>query len=164
MVSEAEIIIAFLFKRSGKEELGVSEFYLPLSMDLKWFSPKDAKAFLKRALEQNLLMKKGDLFKPNFDYRNIVVPVGFHPTKQILNEKVTIVKKENEDVGGKIIDRVAEKTGLNKQEVIKRIKDVEKEKNIHFEVAALIIGREYDVYVEDCYEDVEEKVFRGNGE
>ena len=164
MVSEAEIIIAFLFKRSGKEELGVSEFYLPLSMDLKWFSPKDAKTLLKHALEQNLLMKKGDLLKPNFDYKKIDVPIGFHPTKQIFNEKVTIAKEEEEDVGGKIIDRVTEKTGLNKQEIIKRIKDVEREKNIHFEVAALILGREYDVYVEDCYEDAEDTVFRENGE
>ena len=55
MDSEWKIIIAFLFKRSGKEKLSLSEFYLSLSMDLKWFSPQQAKAFVNHAVEQKLL-------------------------------------------------------------------------------------------------------------
>ena len=44
--SEMRIIIAFLFKRSGKEEMSPSELYLPLSMDLQWFTPNQAKEFV----------------------------------------------------------------------------------------------------------------------
>ena len=75
--AEIRIIIAFLFKRSGKEELSLSELYLPLSMDMKWFSPKQAREIMNSALKQKLLTKKGELVKPNFDYKNVVVPVGF---------------------------------------------------------------------------------------
>jgi len=79
MGSDANIIIAFLYKRSGKEELSFSELYLILSMELNWFTPDDAKTFVNMAIKQKLLIKKGELIKPNFDFRKIVVPVGFVP-------------------------------------------------------------------------------------
>ena len=93
MVSEEEIIITFLFKRSGKSKLSFSDLYLILSMDLNWFTPEDAKAFVNLALKQKLLTKKGDLIKPNFDYDKIIVPVGFTPSKQVFEVK----KVENHD-------------------------------------------------------------------
>ena len=55
MNSEWEIIIAFLFKRSGREELSFSDLYLTLSIDLNWFTPEDAKAFVNMAIKQKLL-------------------------------------------------------------------------------------------------------------
>lgn len=162
MDSEAEIIITFLFKRSGKEELSLSEFYLSLSMDLKWFSPKQAKAFVGHAVEKKLLIKKGDLVKPNFDYKKVVVPTGFHPSKQLFEEKEKDIKEEKEDVVKTIIDRIVKKTGIDAQSVVEKIKVIEKERNIASEVAALLAGKEYDVSVEDCFEDVEGKIFREN--
>ena len=79
MVSEEEIIIAFLFKRSGKETLTPPELYLPLSMDLKWFTPQQAKDFIKLAEKKKLLNKKNNLIKPNFDYKKINIPLSFQP-------------------------------------------------------------------------------------
>ena len=164
MDSEAEIVIAFLFKRSGKEELSLSEFYLPLSMDLKWFSPKQAKAFVSHAVEQKLLIKKGDLVKPNFGYKKVVVPIGFQPSKQIFEEKKEDIKEEKEDVMKTIISRIVKKTCLDAQSVAEKIKSIEKEKNITSEIAALLVGKEYDASVEDCFGDVEDKIFRENRE
>ena len=51
MVSEREIIIAFVFIRSGKKEMGFSEFNLTLSVALNRFTPEDAKVFTKKAVE-----------------------------------------------------------------------------------------------------------------
>ena len=151
MVSEAEIIIAFLFKRSGKEELSLSEFYLTLSMDLKWYTPKEAKDFVKQALQDNLLTKKGESVKTSFDYKKIVVPVGFLPTKKIVKEKEEKLE-ESLDVIEKIINHIVEKTGESKQNIVKKIKEVEEEKNIVSEVAALLVGKEYNIDVEDFFE------------
>ena len=36
---------------------------------------------------------------------------------------------------------------------------VEMEKNIHFEVAALLIGMEYDIVLDDFFEDVKHKIY-----
>lgn len=164
MDSETKIIAAFLFKRSGKEELSLPEFYLSLSMDLKWFSPKQANTFINHTIKQKLLTKKGDLIKPNFDYKKVVVPIGFHPSKQLFEEKEEDVKKERLDVVKTIIGRIVEKTDLDKLSVVEKIEAGEKEKNICSEVAALLVGKEYAVLSDDCFEEIEDKIFRENRE
>jgi len=162
MTSELETIIAFLFKRSGKEELTPSDLYLPLSMDLQWFTPNQAKTFVNMALQQKLLIKKEGKLKPSFDYEKIVVPIGFRPSKQPLEKKD--LKEDKLDAIKTIINRIAEKTGKDEQSIIEKIKDVEKEKNIRPEIATLLVGKEYDIDVDDCFDEIEENIFRGNKE
>ena len=43
MNNDYKIIIAFVYTRAGKKEMSFSEFYLSLSMDLKWFTLNNAK-------------------------------------------------------------------------------------------------------------------------
>ena len=94
MASEKEIIITFLFNRSGKSKLSYNEIYLTLSMQLNWFTPDDAKLFINQTIEEKLIKKEKDLLSPNFDYKNIVVPVGFTPSKMVFKEKTEIPKKK----------------------------------------------------------------------
>ncbi len=162
MTSELETILAFLFKRSGKEELTPSDLYLPLSMDLQWFSPNQAKTFVNMALQQKLLIKKEGKLSPSFDYEKIVVPVGFRPSKKPIEEKE--IKEEKLDVVKTIMARIVEKTGQDEQSVIKKIKDIEKGKNVSLEVAALLVSKEYDVNVDDCFDEIEENLFRESKE
>ena len=93
MNSEEKIIIAFLFKRSGKKEMTQSEFYLTLSMDLKWFTPKKAKDFTISSLKNNIILKKEDFLKPNFNINNIDIPLGFVPSKDVFYEQKEETKK-----------------------------------------------------------------------
>ncbi len=155
--SETQIILSFLFKRSGKEELTASELYLPLSMDLKWFTPNQAKAFVNMALQQKLLEKKDGKITPCFDYKNVVVPVGFSPTKQAVLEKEVKL-----DAMKTIMVRISEKSGLDETGVSEKINQASDEKNISSGVAALLIAKEYDVDFMDCFEDLEKEVFREN--
>jgi len=159
MPSESEIVIAFIFKRSGKNELGFSEFYLSLSMDLNWLTPKQAKEFINIALKQKLLIKKDDLIKPNFDYNKTSVPVGFYPSKQVFEEKEVKKHVKEEDVLKKIIRRIVEKTGLKDQELLDKIHEIEKEKNITSEIAALLVGKEHNVSLDDFFNKIDEKIF-----
>ena len=155
MTSEIETIIAFLFKRSGKDELTASEIYLPLSMDLNWFSPNQAKTFVNAALQQKLLIKKDGKLKPSFDVEQVVVPVGFHPSKQPIGKK-----EEKTDIVKNIIDRIVEKTGQDENSISEKIKAIEKEKNVLHEVAVLLVSKEYDIEIKDCFEELEERIFR----
>jgi hypothetical protein len=159
MPSESEIIIAFIFKRSGKTMLSFSEFYLSLSMDLNWFSPKQAKEFVNIALKQKLLTEKDDIIKPNFDINNIIVPVGFYPSKKAMEEKRVkkIIKETN--VLDELIDKIVKKSKLNKKDIEKKIYTIEKEKNINPEIAALLIGKDYNIPLEEFYKKIEEKIF-----
>jgi hypothetical protein len=134
--------------------------YLPLSMNLKWFSPKQAQNFVDLALAKKLLIKKKDLLIPNFDYKQVVIPVGFHPSDQIIEDKKETVKEEEENIVDRIIMMIADKTNLDKEEIVKKINIVEKEKNITTEVAAILIGKESDVDVSVFYDEIEEAIFR----
>ena len=157
MNSDAEIIIAFIFKRSGKEELSFSDLYLNLSMDLNWFTPDDAKAFVNMAIKQKRLRKKGDLIKPSFDFNKIVIPVGFFPSKTVFEEKeVEII--EEEDLVEKIVQRIVEKTKLDEKQVVEKINDIVKERNLTREVAALLFGKEHNLLFEDFYEQIEKRI------
>ncbi len=76
MASENEIIIAFLFKRSGKEKMSCSELYLNLSMELGWFSPEDAKKFLYKEIKNKLLTNEDEQISLTFDVNKIKIPFG----------------------------------------------------------------------------------------
>lgn len=158
MPSESEIIIAFVFNRSGKTKLDFSEMYLSLSMSLNWFTPNQAKDFVNMALKQKLLKKEDDLLKPAFDYKKIVVPVGFYPSKKGFEEKKEKETVE-EDIFKIIVKKIVEKTQVDEERIIDEINHVEKEKNITLEVAALLVGKKYDIDLEDFFEKVEEKIF-----
>ena len=160
--SELKIIISFLFKRSGKEEMTASELYLPLSIDLQWFTPKEAKELINSAIQQKMLIKKGSLVKPAFDYKKVVVPIGFHPSERSFKEEYEEepLKKEEIDVLRVIVNRIVTKSGNNEKNVVEKINKIVKEKNIVLEVAALTIGKEYDLKFEDFFEIIEDKIFR----
>lgn len=160
MSSDADIIIAFLFKRSGKEELSFSDLYLNLSMELNWFTPDDAKNFVNTSIKQKLLLKKGDLIKPNFDFNKIVVPVGFKPSKSVFVEKEFEIVKENY-ILDKIVQTIIEKTKLNENQIIEDITNIAKERNLTKEVAALLFGKEHDIIFEDCYKEIEKRLVKG---
>jgi len=160
MESEAKIIIAFLFNRSGKTALKDTELYLPLSMELGWFSTKEAQEFVKYSLKKELLIKKEGLLHPNFPVEKTSIPVGFTPTKKLFSEKTREEKKEN--IFEDIVAQISTQTNRNHQDILKEITSEEEEKNILPEVAVLYLARKYNVDIIDWYDAVEEKLFKGN--
>ncbi|KYK27670.1 hypothetical protein AYK20_08050 [Thermoplasmatales archaeon SG8-52-1] len=163
MPSESEIVISFIYKRSGKTKLSFSELYLTLSMDLNWFTPEDAKSFINNSLKKGLLIKNQEEIQPNFDYDKIIIPIGFTPSKQIFNEKIEIKKEEIEGkVLDKIIKRIVEKTNLDKIQIINNVNSTAAEKNITKEVAALLIGKEHNLKFDDFFKEVEQAILTEN--
>jgi hypothetical protein len=160
MDSEAKIMIAFLFNRSGKNQLKDSELYLPLSMELDWLSSKEAQEFINYAIKQELLIKKDGLLQPNFPFEKITIPLGFTPLKKVFSEKTEEFKEEN------IIDRIAIKisTQINhsQKEILEEIKQEEKEKILFREVAALYVAKKYSVDITDWYDSVEKILIKEN--
>ena len=161
MDSEVKIIIAFLFNRSGKNELKESEIYLPLSIELGWFSTKEAHELVQYALKQKLLIKKDGLLTPSFDIEKINVPIGFYPSKKTF---VNGGKIEENNVMDTIVHRIVEKKNQDHKEIIGEIKQVASEKNILPEVAALLVAKECNIDIEDGFESVENKILRENEE
>ena len=166
MESESKIVLAFLFKRSGKNMLKESDIYLPLSLELGWFSSTQAQEFVKHAFNEKLLIKKDDMITPSFDVNTVDIPIGFQPSKHVAEQQHIPVKdqsrKEKRSLIEQIIDDIVEKTGQNKETVSAKINDIEKEKKIFSEIAALVVAREYCVNVDAFYEQIEHMVFTEN--
>jgi hypothetical protein len=158
MDSEAKIIIAFLFNRSGKTELKDSELYLPLSMELGWFTVKESQEFIKYAIKQELLIKKDGLLQSTFPFEKVIIPLGFAPSKKFFAEKKDELTEDD------IIDRIAIKisalTNHNQKEILEEIKQEEKEKNLFSEVAALYVARKHSVDITEWYDTVEKILIR----
>lgn len=159
MDSEVKIIISFLFNRSGKKQMSFSEIYLSLSMDLNWFTPDDAKNFLNYSLKNKFLIKKGNLIEPNIDLNKIIIPIGFSPSKKIQFKEDNKYRIRHEDLLNEIISRIVEKTSLPYKEMEEKIKIFSREKKLTEEVAALLFAKEYEIDLEELFEEIENKIF-----
>lgn len=159
MDSEERIIIAFIFKRSGKTILKDTEIYLSLSLELGWFSTKEAQEFINYTLGENLLVKEGEMLSPTFDIDEINIPIGFFPTKSKYEKNG---KESSETLLENIINRIIEKTNIPKDEILKSIENIQNEKKIILEVAILIFAKTHEVKIDDFLNQVEEIIFKEN--
>ena len=165
MNSEVQIIISFLFKRSGKNKLKESEIYLPLSLELGWFSARESREFVTYALQQKLLVKKEELLAPSFDVEKFTAPIGFYPSKKSFTvEKSESKEDEEQDVVDVVVQRIVEKTDKEPKDIFEEVKQAETEKNIISEVAVLLVAKKYNVDMNDCFDSAEDAVFRENEE
>lgn len=155
MDSEEEKIIAFVFKRSGRERLSFNEFYFTISFDLNWFDPAEAKEFLNNAIKNKLLVKEKDTIKPNIDIEKIEIPLGFRPSRK---RKIAEASSKK-DVFERIIERIMNRENIDEKTILERVNKIEKEKGLIPEIAALILCKEYNISIEDLFDEVEEKVF-----
>jgi len=161
MVSEESIILAFIFKRSGKEILKESEIYLTLSIDLRWFSTDEAKAFVQYAKVHTLLERKNGGFSPTFNIHQTSIPTGFSPLKKKYEIEKEATNK-HKDVFEEIVQRICENIEKNKGSVIKEIQTIQQEKQLLREVAALLVARRYNIAIEDFFKEVDSILLKEN--
>lgn len=163
MNDEHKIIITFVFNRSGKKEMSFSEFYLTLSLDLKWFTPDNAKSFTLNSIEYNLLKKEKEQIKPNFNIDEVKIPTVFYPSKNVLFEKdfknEKTIKIQDNNTLESILEKIVEKSNLDKKIIINQIKELEKEKNITAEIAAILVGKQYHIPFSELFKRIENQLF-----
>jgi hypothetical protein len=159
MNNDYKIIIAFVYTRAGKKEMSFSEFYLSLSMDLKWFTLHNAKMFTQMVVENNLLKFEKEVLKPNFDVDKIRIPIRYSPSKNVLHQKD--LKKETVQIQSEdapletIIKKIVDKSNLDKKIILNQIKEIEKEKNLTIEIAAVLLGKEYALDFKEILEKIQ---------
>lgn len=156
--------IAFLFRRKNGI-LSDRDFVLSASMDLNWFTPREAQRILDMAFERGLILKDGSNLKPNFDSSTIDIPLNFVPNKGILSMASSEdMKDRKKDLFAIIVDRIAERAKMQKREVIAKVNKQQERMNLEIEVAGLLVGRELGVDFSDLTSKVEEEIAeRGRG-
>ncbi len=157
MYSEEKIIISFLFKRSGKQHLTESELYLPLALELKWFSTQEAHRFVASVVEKKLVIKKDGVLTPAFNVETVQIPVGFTPTKKLFSDENKKETKQN--IVDEIVEMISKKTEQDPQQIYDEITKTATEKKILREVAAVFVAQNYAVALEGFLDLVQTSIF-----
>ncbi|MFQ5838029.1 MAG: DUF2240 family protein [Thermoplasmata archaeon] len=142
--------IALLFNRKGQESLTEKEFVFSASMDLRWFPPKEAQRLLDLGVKRGLLSLKDGRLTPNFEPKEVDIPLDFAPTADVL--------KEEDDLFQRIVEEIGKVSGMARKEVVSRINAVQARMGIYGEVAALIAGWGMGVDMSGFYPEVEDLI------
>ena len=129
-------VIAFLFNRSGKEEMTAQELRLAMSMDLRWFSPKEAEEIVDTFQNKRLLVRKGGGgLRPAFNYRKLTIDRDLHPTKGEL-----LGGSREEPLFIRMVGHITDRADEEKRNVISLVNRKAGELGIEVEAAAMLVG------------------------
>ncbi len=142
IMSEILFTAAMPFKRKGVDSMKENEFIMALSIDLNWFKPATAKAFVRTAVEKGILSRETDMIKAQFNIEDVEIPIGFVPGTDSFEEI---------NVFDQIIERIMVNTRDDKQSIIARINQKKNETGNLFtiEVLGILLAREYGIDVDD---------------
>lgn len=146
-MSELQKSIAVLYKSKGREELTEREFVFSASMDLRWFSPKEAQRLMEAGLSGGFLERRNGSLVPTFDFEGVTVPVDYKPPKAALDEGA----KKNTDLFTEIVERIVRAKSVPKREVVSKVNKEQERLGIDIEPAALLVAYSYGVQVESGY-------------
>ena len=157
---EAKQVLAFIFKRSGKKTLPASDVYLAISMEFQWCSPKEAKAFVKQAVSNKLLIEKDHGVAPSFEFDEVRIPTGFKPSKTVFTEQSSTEKSSSvEDVISLAIKRLEKNTEMTYREINDNIERIAQQKRILLEVAAVFFAKKHDCDITDLITPLKNMIF-----
>lgn len=129
-------VIAFLYIRAGKEELTAQELRLAMSMDLRWFSPKEAEEIVDTFQNRRLLVRRGSGgLRPAFNYRKLTPDRDFRPTKEDL-----LGGQGDEPLFVRMVGHITDRADQEKRNVISLINRRAGEMGIEVEAAAMLVG------------------------
>jgi hypothetical protein len=139
--------IAVLYKSKGKDELTEREFVFSASMDMRWFSPKDAQRLMEAGLTGGFLEKKNGGLVPTFDWAGVEVPVDYRPSRTALEEG----RKHPADLFTEIVERIVKARSVPKREVVSKVNKEQEMLGIDIEPAALLVASSYGIQFDPTF-------------
>lgn len=139
--------IALLFRRKGTDSLTEREFVFSASMELRWFSPKEAQRLLDLGLTGGYLKRKNGGVSPTFDCSAVDVPLDYKPGQEIFEN----ARKKNADLFSEIVDKIVRTKSVPKREVVSRVNKKQELLGIDVEPAALLVLSDYGLSVESAF-------------
>lgn len=148
-MKELKKLMAFLFQRGGKERLNEKDIYNMLSFQLGWMSPKEGRKAIEMAIEKNIVRKENDEIIPNFDYKEIEIPLGFKFDGEML-------EKISKDLLSRIIDKILENSDFGEKRIREEIRKLSDSMDIYPEIAALLLAKKIDIDIEEFIKEARE--------
>jgi hypothetical protein len=157
-VEKLKEVIAFLYNRSGKEEMTAQELRLAMSMDLRWFSPKEAEEIVDLFQNKRLLTRRGGgALRPAFNYHKLTLERDFRPSKEEL-----LGGSGDEPLFFRMVGHITDRADEEKRNVIAMVNRKAGELGIEVEAAAMLVGDELGAdmrpFADEALETIIEKV------
>lgn len=149
--------IALLYKKKGKDILTEKDLELMITMDFRWFNPKEAKSLIELARTSGLVKKHKDGMKITFDWRERDIPLGFEPSVAIF-EAAT-----HRSCFTAIVDFIEQNIKKPRPEIVAEINRKQETLNLAIEVAGLLVGASYGIDMSDFYDIVEKELMNRFG-
>lgn len=146
--------LGYIYRKKGRETLSGKDIVLSASMDLGWFSPKDAEKLLAISQELRLLKETDEGLKPNFDYKSLEIPLDFKPSDRVLK------LESQEPLFIAVVRKIEEMTRQDRREIIAQINRKKDDLAIEIEVAALLIAAQNDVPISEFLEESENEILK----
>lgn len=145
-MTELEITVAAPFRHTRISSLSQMKFIYYYTQDKKWMSLEQSKKVIKIAERAGLISKNesGD-YVLSEKLAETKIPTGFRPTDDIFTE-VEAEIAEADPVEG-VINEVAEKTGMDKKELVKEMQEIKShfDSLIYTEAAAIMLAKKYEI-------------------
>ena len=139
-------LIAFLFQRSGKDRMNEKDMYMILSFELGWMTPGEGRKIIEKAIEKGYITYENDEIIPNFDYKEIEIPLGFKYDKEKIDEL-------EQDLFSKVVSRAVKELKIGEKRVREKIEKMARELDIYPEIAALLFAKKEGFAIEDLLEE-----------
>jgi hypothetical protein len=135
--------VAYLFRRSGEPALGEDALIRQVSLDLHWFSPRDARRFVEAAKARGLVVAgaKDGHFVPGFDVNLVDVPLGFRVGPEVLGPEAAATAPARE-VAQELAELAAAARKSDLESVWADIRHKEEEGLLKTPAAALVVAAE----------------------
>ena len=152
-MTELRVAIAQVFRKKGKATMSEKDFVFAVSLDFRWFTPKEAQKLLDIALESELLTLEDGKLKPAFDHLGIEVPKGYAPGPELLQRGAA-----PKGMLMKMVDEISKATSLPAKEIISQVNGVQDRMGVDVEVAALIVAKGLGADISGYLDAVEEEI------
>lgn len=146
-MEEIRQAVAFLFRRSAESEIGEEDLARQASLDLHWFSPKDARRFLEvaRALGHLKAGGKPGTVAPAFDPAAVDLPLDFRIDAAALSRAPSPTPLPRSGVAEDLVAAAASHSGVSPEKVWQDVRGKADDKLLELSVAAALVAREAGV-------------------
>lgn len=86
MSAELEAALALVFRKFREETVSENDLVKAMSLTLGWTKPSSAPNLLARGVQEGLVERTGDGFRPTFAPNSVDVPFGFKPAKHLFDD------------------------------------------------------------------------------
>ncbi len=149
-----------MFQRKGSSSMPVDDFIYGPAADLGWFTSKEMRKVLDIAKKAGFIIMENDTVKTNFDPSSVDIPLGFRPSKDILEEDV------KRPIFQRILDEMmAAAKNMSKSDIISKVNEKQEKMNIEIEVALLLVARELKMELpneKEYIRELEETILQGD--